>query len=155
MTPTLNAAMDHREEPRWHRRALRSRRTRPWRKGAWDRGGPKAAGQGKVSLHVAHRLWPLGVWSHEQGVTQWRLLPAPELQAEPSASGAFRSQSGPESSWTPPTVSVKPECLILTVPRIQHRKGTCGVAPLCSKRLYLSVTVSLLLQLVGLLCTGH
>lgn len=72
MTPTLNAAMDHREEPRWHRRALRSPRTRPWRKGAWDRGGPKAAGQGKVSLHVAHRLWPLGVWSHEQEVTQWR-----------------------------------------------------------------------------------
>lgn len=135
MTPTPNAAMDHREEPRWPRRALRSRRTRPGRKGTWDRGGPGAAGRGKVSLHVAHRLWQPGVWSREQGVTQWPPVTAPALLAETSAGGAFRSQSGRESPGTP-TVSVKPECLILTTPPIQWCKGTCGVAPLCSKRLY-------------------
>lgn len=106
MTPTLNAAMDHREEPRWRRRALRSRRTRPWRKGAWDRGGPRAAGRGKVSLHVAHRLWPLGVWSQEQGVTQWSPLSAPALPAEPSASGAFRSRRGPVFNFNQITNSV-------------------------------------------------
>jgi hypothetical protein len=36
------AAVGHREAPLWCRRALRRRRTCPWRKGRWDRGGPSA-----------------------------------------------------------------------------------------------------------------
>ena len=56
MTPTMNAATDHREAPRWRRKALQSRRTCPWRKGAWDLGGPSAAAVAAASSPGQGRL---------------------------------------------------------------------------------------------------
>lgn len=125
MTPTLNAAMDHREAPRWRRKALRwrrkalrSRRTSPWRKGTWDLGGPNAAAvaavppaQDKVVFHVACPLWQQ-VEERPKPAATLRFRPtAAGFQVEPTLGGCSPKPAWPGKGtpWTP-TLLVKPEC---------------------------------------------
>lgn len=117
MTPALYAATHHRDAPRWRRRALRSCRTCPWRKGAWDRGGPRAAGLGSGLSPGFGRGTPRGNPGGGSAVRgRWLYF-----RQSPPLPGVL-----PKPTWPGNPTRWNPSVLILTPAKVLARGDSAG-----------------------------